>query len=93
VDKQGVHYRGETAKDAGECHRMLKAALSHLPTPGWQPIETAPRNGQCILLWHKSRPAVGSWSHDESGWSLERGSVVHPMEPTDWMQLPQPPRC
>jgi hypothetical protein len=62
---------------------------------GWQPIETAPRDGTEILFWvapemSEGWAEVGHWfetAHD--GWW-----VAHTIErkPTHWMPLPEPPK-
>jgi hypothetical protein len=58
---------------------------------GWQPIETAPRDGTLILMWieHtidiKGGPMIGGW-HKKIGFSASRFDV-----PTHWMPLPPPP--
>lgn len=63
----------------------------------WQPIETAPKEGQILLCcmtpgeWSRRKPGymgVDEW--DEAiGW----GSFnKHHFPPTHWMPLPEPPK-
>ena len=69
-------------------------------TVGWQPIETAPKDGRTILLlephFAASIVTPGRWFEDEQGW-WEHGShptdyADQPVEnPTHWMSLPEPP--
>jgi len=62
----------------------------------WQPIETAPKDGSEILLWH-GRRNIGGWQehhHDmrhpqRPCWVINGGYVV---SPTLWMPLPEPPQ-
>lgn len=72
--------------------------------PGWLPIESAPKDGTCILLWeqYSTDPFVGYWgrscwcvSHEhvdaEGGWD---GAIVVDniqMPITHWMPLPTAP--
>jgi len=72
---------------------------------GWQPIETAPKDGTIIDLWavskHKKeglRVAGCWWSIDMKGFPIRRkkiwvGFPYDPMkwEPTHWMPEPAPP--
>jgi hypothetical protein len=64
------------------------------PTPGWQDISTAPKDGTEVLLhWpHWSRRAtIGYWKHDR--WIAENaldGSETGP-QPVAWMPLPPAP--
>ncbi|MEI3803141.1 DUF551 domain-containing protein [Agrobacterium sp. CCNWLW32] len=57
---------------------------------GWQPIETAPKDGSDVLLsspnWHGD-VVVGCWSFE--GWRDREDSDK--LEPTHWMPLPAAP--
>ena len=72
----------------------------------WQPIETAPKDGRCILVFVPGDyfPMVGvagntgdvyvmRWnSHGEGGW--DQWDSYHDLDadaPTHWMPLPEPP--
>lgn len=60
---------------------------------GWQPIETAPKDGRRVLLWSAAwhdDPSSG-WFGGVRGWYLayEAGPFKH--QPTHWMPLPPPP--
>lgn len=55
---------------------------------GWQPIETAPRDGTPILTWGPEfmMPCANYWSvHRGIGSWYEYG------DPTHWMAMPEPP--
>lgn len=67
---------------------------------GWQPIETAPRDGKRILFYstgHGGGYGVGMWAkHDHVpiyGWVVPVPGEweVRGCEPTHWMHLPAPP--
>lgn len=68
---------------------------------GWQPIETAPRDGTEILLGYAgSHSCAGYWMGDpalnywnETGWFWTGANVIteHPDSPTHWQPLPPPP--
>jgi hypothetical protein len=55
----------------------------------WQPIETAPRDGQRVLmLTAKHYVITGFFSN---GWWLSHPGVYQ-IHPTHWMPLPEPPK-
>ncbi|MCX2894363.1 hypothetical protein ORG27_12325 [Stenotrophomonas lactitubi] len=62
-------------------------------TPRWQPIETAPRDGQPVLLdhpkWH-TRVLRGGWDVDEMAWRVD-GFGCPATQPTKWHPLPAAP--
>lgn len=50
---------------------------------GWQPIATAPKDGENVLLWCGGpEPVIGFWNRRD-GWGDDF--------PTHWMPLPAPP--
>lgn len=63
----------------------------------WLPIETAPKDGTQVLLYHRRYGTIrGAWRNtgDEYGecWA---GTYMMPglteIQPTHWQPLPQPP--
>ncbi len=62
---------------------------------GWQPIETAPKDGNSILLtdarvigWTQ----VAAWEEDHGGWQADDSSAIwHKDMFTHWRPLPPPP--
>lgn len=69
--------------------------LAKLRTADWQPIESAPKDGERVLLWGLGfLVMLGQWAGlgDYAGpqwWSVTGVAIVPP--PTHWMPLPQPP--
>lgn len=65
----------------------------------WRDIETAPRDGRCILLWWDSckDPVTGRFSYDDetntSGFMSDGDDVIprNQNNCTHWQPLPQPP--
>lgn len=65
----------------------------------WQPIETAPKDGSCLLLWLPDSATdtivFGHWDSDFGGcWYERHGSEsAFPIdvEVTHWQPLPEPP--
>ena len=59
---------------------------------GWQPIETAPKDGTDVLLGAEGWVIIGSWFRfDDEGngrWMHEDGATC---DPTHWQPLPSPP--
>jgi hypothetical protein len=63
----------------------------------WQPIETAPKDGQPILVWRDSGVHIMRWRirrDDGNGfWDEWHVGVRHlKIQPTHWMPLPEPPK-
>lgn len=69
---------------------------SEKKTPAeWQPIETAPRDGTWVLVFHPGHQHghVCSWDKIRRSWRLLGGCIFSGAgdEPTHWMPLPGPP--
>lgn len=69
-----------------------------LLVPGWQPIETAPKDGTDVLLWAavpgtKDYIAVsGYFDEMDDAWTGAVNSIYGPfVNPTHWMHIPTPP--
>lgn len=70
---------------------------------GWQPIETAPKDGPFVGTDGKYayRTKLGQyyvkWPHEDGGptfedkWNAEDSGSIWPWEPTHWQPLPAPP--
>jgi hypothetical protein len=64
---------------------------------GWQPIETAPKDGTQVLLWIdgiEPRPRISFWSErgSDSGWYSVQSRHFIATIVTHWMPLPTAPR-
>jgi len=57
------------------------------PPPDWQPIETAPKDGTTILVFHNGSMWTVLWS-DVQEW---HDANDYGYTPTHWMPLPKPP--
>ena len=63
-------------------------------TDAWQPIETAPKDGTWVLLYH-FHARISDWYWDGDKWNsdvLEWSDDQAELAPTHWMPLPTPPR-
>lgn len=69
---------------------------------GWRTIESAPKDGVCVLLWGEGLatiPVIGSWmgwldnldGNEKEGWR-EEGSYDILYGASHWMPLPEPPQ-
>ena len=58
----------------------------------WQPIDTAPRHGTAVLLFHPAWDMlqVGIHYAETTQWQDFSGDLLQ--MPTHWMALPPPPR-
>jgi len=84
-----------------DAEQRIRALPLPPPSPsnssGWQPIETAPRDGTEVILWDGAFRMIGHWTGDQKdpecspdGWV--RDFCTDPMhEPTHWQPLPPPP--
>ncbi len=78
--------------DDGVDARAILAALRTaglVIEQGWQPIETAPRDGREVLLWVHGIYVIG-WYH-RGEW--RHGPKGYAVSPTHWRPLPTPPEC
>jgi hypothetical protein len=64
--------------------------------PGWQPIETAPRDGTLCAL--RFRDCLGPYEsmsahflHDDGHWYVVDPPTKVMIDPTHWMPVPEPP--
>lgn len=68
---------------------MLRCELRAMLNGGWQPIDTAPKDGTRLLIYDTDafkRITIGHWSDD---WIDEDNADV--WSPTHWMPLPRQP--
>ena len=70
---------------------LARAAIEAM-YDGWQPIETAPVNGQYILILCEGAgiPAIARFEHESRMWTA-LGAVDSFNNPVYWMQLPESP--
>lgn len=57
---------------------------------GWQPIETAPKDGRRLLFFRDGYFIVGFWDETNNSWAIP-DYPPEPINPTHWMELPEPP--
>lgn len=103
----------ERARDAIEALKSLQGkqgeaqeALDRLmmQCQGWQPIETAPRDGTTVSLYAKDNHGEQHWipksqyttmtdfiGNEYKGWTNLRRDFLE-KKPTHWMPLPTPPK-
>ena len=72
-------------------------ANTQSPLPGWQPIETAPKDGTRILAYAPDSllgptQAVIYWWELGDEIALWCGADETPFRATHWMPLPEPPK-
>lgn len=82
--KQG-YFAGSDA-----AHRAMKDSAEAAPEVSWRPIDTAPKDGEIVLLLDDLWCACdGSWSEQLQAWISARGTVK--LRPTHWMpRMPLP---
>lgn len=91
--------------EATEMERMLRAEYAKVEAraDGWQPIETAPKDGTRVLISSRGVVQEAYWAMawedapDEKCWwstphgPAGRGFTILPKAVTHWMPLPAPP--
>lgn len=101
-------YFNPNTESAYKAYQAGRNALASSPSSapaesGWQPIETAPKDGtQIVLLWD-GKVVVGHWFRGESVWSGPAqnwikdqwglNSVAYRSAPTLWQPLPAAPQA
>lgn len=86
-----------------EHHKQLREALQAQIDGGWQPIETAPKDGTAILGTSNkvlgSVPITCHWHSEWNEWVFSmafgepiRGGCTYVTKPTHWQPLPTPPK-
>lgn len=75
--------------------KMIYELDRRIPVPndpkkldGWQPIETAPRDGSLVLVAFDRYPDFARWNKRTDHWE----TMVRNITPTHWMPLPEVPR-
>lgn len=72
---------------------VVRALLVERETRGWQPMDSAPKDGTAILiLSESSEQRVGWWG--TCGWTYYQkygGTSIVMLKPTHWMPLPVAP--
>lgn len=59
----------------------------------WQPIETAPKDGTCILVFDTAHRITISYNCNfDTNWSVMWDNTRTEINPTHWMPLPKPPQ-
>jgi hypothetical protein len=93
---------GEWSRFGREHKEARSALLAHLEgaEQKWLPIETAPKDGESVILGFKDFSAEGFWMDDparnhwrETGWFFSDDDILtgHPTHPTYWQPLPATP--
>ena len=67
---------------------IARAALEGGGVMGWQPIETAPRDGTAVLVYDENLTYEIAYRH-RAEWRY--GPKGYSCKPTHWMPLPAPP--
>ena len=77
---------GKAACEA-DWQRRIAACLEPV---GWQPIDTAPKDGVAVLLWCPERKNTHKCYWRDGAWQRNNDTLIE--EPTHWMPLPDPPK-
>ena len=58
----------------------------------WQPIETAPKDFNQLILYCGEFICMGRWSEYYKEWEDDCGIERLRIQPSHWMLLPEPPK-
>jgi len=81
------------ANQARKCARAIAPLIAKQVMPQWEPIETAPKNGDVILVYANGRRIIAWWNYFQfdkhnNGWDFSGNGFINP---THWMPLPPAP--
>ncbi len=96
----GLIYMRQYCPNNPENLKMIRVWNSR--SPGWKPIETAPKDGQTILLSDGQKVLTGAWADEPGAWKVcpfshdcdepyWGGGWTYAGGPTHWMPLPALP--
>lgn len=93
----GIAFERDEWENAHEWQRnealnAARAAIAALPPAvGWQPIESAPKDGKLVVLWQRGHGLhVARWSEAFEDWHGTDWEHTPALDPTHWMR-PEPP--
>lgn len=95
---QYASFRDIETQDAA---RIYEAMLTAAPEAGWQPIETAPKDGTAVLLYYgedyyvmegRCFPTKASFQGRGSPYKWVSAVDMGDLQPTHWVPLPLPPK-
>jgi DNA-binding XRE family transcriptional regulator len=76
--------------DADGCSKLMALAMERL-ADRWQPIESAPRDGECIIACHAGqKDSIGPVWWRRGRWTMEDGDRWNVDYLTHWKPLPEP---
>jgi hypothetical protein len=73
---------------SAELDRRFPNAAAQPEPPGWQTIESAPRDGSIVLVALSGYPEFARWNRRTDHWE----TTVRTVNPSHWMPLPEVPR-
>ena len=85
TDHIGLYGTCKQLQEAIERIKELEAKTT------WQPIATAPKNGELVLIWDNCRNSCVIAYHCDCGW-LEGFHEYRIFHPTHWIPLPSTPK-
>ncbi len=93
-----MHLATERAEIIRSHPTAMAEAVASARAEGWQPIETAPKDGAHILVAKPGSQPIRAWFQNHRWWMHGRGpfdgspvDLTGNHAPTHWMPLPAPP--